>query len=58
MYAFFQNKTKTKNKKNHGSSLQTLAMRTLASGETKWILISMGKENYFDISYRCTLFSK
>lgn len=45
-------------KKNHASSLQTLAMRTSASGETKWILISMGKETYFNISYRCTLFSK
>lgn len=55
VYAFFKNKTK--NKKNHGSRLQTLAMRTSASGQTKWNFISMGKENYFNIPYRCTLFS-
>lgn len=58
MYAFFQKKKKNQKKKNHDSSLKTLVMRTSATGQTKWILISMGKETYFNISYRCTLFSK
>lgn len=54
----FSKQNKNKKQKNHGSSLQTLAMRTSASGQTKWILISMGKETYFNIYYCCTLFSK
>lgn len=30
--------------KHHDSSLQTLVMRASATGKTKWIRISMGKE--------------
>lgn len=30
--------------KHHDSILQTLVMRTLATEQTKWILISIGKE--------------
>lgn len=54
----FSKEKKKSKKKNHDSSLKTLVMRTSATGQTKWNFISMGKETYFNISYRCTLFSK